>query len=97
MRMLDSRDRGGRRLHGDGRCADDHGGGADGIQAATRFAVTRESGLPDAVKQRYFDARAGGHRGQRHFADGLSDEDAQVESRDQRRAQAAVRGLRVHA
>ena len=32
--------------------------GADGIQAATRFAVTRESGLPDAVKQRYFDARA---------------------------------------
>ena len=32
--------------------------GADGIQAATRFAVTRESGLPDVVKQRYFDARA---------------------------------------
>lgn len=32
--------------------------GADGIQVATRFAVTRESGLPDAVKQRYFDARA---------------------------------------
>ena len=32
--------------------------GADGIQAATRVAVTRESGLPDAVKQRYFDARA---------------------------------------
>lgn len=32
--------------------------GADGIQAATRFAVTKESGLPDVVKQRYFDARA---------------------------------------
>lgn len=31
--------------------------GADGIQAATRFAVTKESGLPDAVKQHYFDAR----------------------------------------
>lgn len=32
--------------------------GADGIQAATRFAVTKESGLPEAVKQRYFDAKA---------------------------------------
>lgn len=32
--------------------------GADGIQAATRFAVTKESGLPDDVKQQYFNARA---------------------------------------
>ncbi len=30
--------------------------GADGIQVATRFTVTKEAGLPDAVKQRYFDA-----------------------------------------
>ena len=30
--------------------------GADGVQAATRFTVTKESGLPDAVKQRYFEA-----------------------------------------
>lgn len=30
--------------------------GADGIQAATRFAVTTESGLPYAVKQAYFNA-----------------------------------------
>jgi len=31
--------------------------GAAGIQAATRFTVTRESGLPDKVKQAYFAAR----------------------------------------
>jgi len=30
--------------------------GASGVQVATRFAVTRESGLPDAVKQEYFRA-----------------------------------------
>ena len=30
--------------------------GADGVQVATRFTVTKESGLPDVVKQRYFDA-----------------------------------------
>lgn len=32
--------------------------GADGVQVATRFAVTKESGLPDEVKQKYFDAQA---------------------------------------
>ena len=32
--------------------------GADGIQVATRFTVAKESGLPDAVKDRYFDAEA---------------------------------------
>lgn len=31
--------------------------GADGIQAATRFAVTEESGLSDAAKQAFFNAR----------------------------------------
>ena len=31
--------------------------GADGIQAATRFAVTEESGLTDAAKQAFFNAR----------------------------------------
>ena len=71
--------------------------GADGIQAATRFAVTRESGAARRRQAALLRRAGGGHRGQRHFADGLSDEDAQVESRDQRRAQAAVRGLRVHA
>ena len=30
--------------------------GADGIQAATRFAVARESGLPDAAKDAFFNA-----------------------------------------
>ena len=30
--------------------------GAAGVQVATRFAVTQESGLPQAVKQRYIDA-----------------------------------------
>mgnify|MGYP005832066495 CR=1 FL=1 len=30
--------------------------GAAAVQVATRFTVTRESGLPDAVKQRYFQA-----------------------------------------
>ena len=32
--------------------------GADGIQVATRFTVAKESGLPDAVKDRYFEAKA---------------------------------------
>lgn len=32
--------------------------GAEGVQVATRFAVTKESGLPDEVKQKYFDAQA---------------------------------------
>lgn len=31
--------------------------GAAGVQVATRFAVTQESGLPQAVKQRYIDAK----------------------------------------
>lgn len=31
--------------------------GAAGIQVATRFTVTKESGLPDAVKDRYFEAQ----------------------------------------
>lgn len=31
--------------------------GCDGIQAATRFAVAQESGLPYAVKQAYFNAK----------------------------------------
>ena len=30
--------------------------GAAGVQVATRFTVTQESGLPEAVKQRYLDA-----------------------------------------
>ena len=30
--------------------------GAAGVQVATRFAVAQESGLPEAVKQRYIDA-----------------------------------------
>ena len=33
--------------------------GAAGVQVATRFTVTQESGLPDAVKQRYLDAEEG--------------------------------------
>ena len=33
--------------------------GAEGVQVATRFTVTQESGLPDAVKQRYLDAEEG--------------------------------------
>lgn len=33
--------------------------GASGIQVATRFTVAKESGLPDAVKERYFEAEAG--------------------------------------
>jgi NAD(P)H-dependent flavin oxidoreductase YrpB (nitropropane dioxygenase family) len=32
--------------------------GASGVQVATRFAVTRESGLPDHVKQAFFHAEA---------------------------------------
>lgn len=32
--------------------------GAAAVQVATRFTVTRESGLPDEVKQRYFQATA---------------------------------------
>ena len=69
--------------------------GADGIQAA----LCGDEGVGAARRRQAALLRraGGGHRGQRHFADGLSDEDAQVESRDQRRAQAAVRGLRVHA
>lgn len=31
--------------------------GASGVQVATRFTVTRECGLPDAVKQHYFAAK----------------------------------------
>ncbi len=30
--------------------------GADGVQVATRFAVAKESGLPEEIKQRYIDA-----------------------------------------
>ena len=33
--------------------------GAAGVQVATRFTVTEESGLPEAVKQHYFDAAEG--------------------------------------
>ena len=33
--------------------------GAAGVQVATRFTVTQDSGLPDAVKQRYLDAEEG--------------------------------------
>lgn len=31
--------------------------GAAGVQVATRFTISKESGLPDAVKQRYINAR----------------------------------------
>lgn len=31
-------------------------GGASAVQVATRFTITKESGLPDEVKQRYLDA-----------------------------------------
>ena len=81
----------------DGRCADDHGGGRG--RHSGRDALCGDEGVGAARRRQAALLRraGGGHRGQRHFADGLSDEDAQVESRDQRRAQAAVRGLRVHA
>ena len=72
--------------------------GTDGVRMITD-ALCGDEGVGAARRRQAALLRraGGGHRGQRHFADGLSDEDAQVESRDQRRAQAAVRGLRVHA
>ena len=59
--------------------------GAAAVQVATRFTVTRECGLPDEIKQEYFKADEGRHRGQPDLAHRLSDAHDQVQPRHRRR------------